>query len=138
MNIQNRCASLDEAIATGNVEEINFILDAAKGLLKESLIIKAKEYLKMVALCEKIHNDYEKYKGKCKTCTNCTPPSEAKENADCFLKELKGRGLYLNYDCDKFLPGSIKRGIDIAREGHWEQYLQKEKAMNKCLEIARR
>ena len=32
---------------------------------------------------------------------------------------------YLAMDCDAVLEGSIKRGVDVARNGHWDEYAQK-------------
>lgn len=65
-------------------------------------------------------------------------PAEATGSAFCFHAEIEARLSYLNNDCDKLLDGSIHRGVNIARKGHWEEYAQKQAAMLKCLNIALR
>ena len=134
MSTDSITATLNHAIATGNVEEINTILEVASDLLPKAVVLAVDAFLAKNAKCKEIHEEYKQY--KCKKCNDCTSRTQAAASAKCFANELQGRMRYLAMDCDAVLEGSIKRGVDVARNGHWDEYAQKQAAMFKCLEKA--
>ena len=134
MSVDSITASLNDAIAAGNVEAVKTILEAASGLLPKAVVTAAVAFLAKNAICQRIHDGYKQY--KCEKCNNCTSRTQAAASAKCFANELQGRMRYLAMDCDAVLEGSIKRGVDVARKKHWDEYAQKQAAMFKCLEKA--
>ena len=124
--------SLNEAIATGNVAEIDAILDVSGDLLSDAAKGAAKAFLKKVAKCEAIHAAYSAL--NCKGCGSCSK-DEAKANAACLTAEVAGRAAFLKSKCDYALAGSIAKGSALAEKGHQIQLVEKSTALAKCIAI---
>ena len=49
------------------------------------------------------------------------------------IAEISGRTLYLKKKCDKYMPGSIKKGTQKAIMGHKTEIANKTKALASCI-----
>jgi RHS repeat-associated protein len=130
--LQSLGIALEEAIAAGDVAEVETILDAAEGVLSESREAAARDFLAQVAECETIYAEYDAMGKTCRKCTSCMSMAEIIRNAQCFAFEIAGREAYLDAECDYVLAGSIARGSASAESGHIKELAEKTAAMLKC------
>ena len=134
LSVDSITASLNDAIATGNVEAVKTILEAASGLLPKTAGKAAVAFLVKNTICKELHRRYKQ--NNCKKCDgNCTSRTQAAASARCFANEIQDRMRYLAMDCDAVLEGSIKRGVNVARKGHWDEYAQNRQ---QCLNVLKK
>lgn len=128
LGLQSVPVSLTEALASGNVAQVESILagmeegDAGYAL--------AEAWLKKVAKCEAIWAAYKAL--NCTGCSRCTTKEQAIANAACLTLEIAGRAAYLKLKCDYCLAESIARGSAVAEKGHQTQLVEKTAALANC------
>lgn len=117
LGLQSVPVSLAEAIASGNVAQVEAILagmeegDAGYAL--------AQAFLKKVAACIALHTAYDVL--KCPSCKKCVSKEQAIANSACLATEIALRQAYINKKCDYCLAISIARGSALAAAGHEKQ-----------------
>ncbi len=131
--LQSPGFALAEAIAEGDVAEVETILDASEDVLTKDQIAAAREFLAKDARCVAVHAAYKAAGANCRSCNTCTTRAQAEANAACFTAEIAGRTLYLKLGCDYVLAGSIARGSAAAAAGHRAQLAAKAAALAKCV-----
>jgi RHS repeat-associated protein len=134
LGLQSAQIGLAEAIASGNVAQIEAILAGADGVLSDAEIAAARAFLQRVATCEAIYAAYKAL--NCKGCNGCADKQSALANGACLTAEIAGRALYLKNKCDYCLAGSIARGSQKAEGGHRIELANKTRALAKCTAAA--
>jgi hypothetical protein len=128
LGLQSPQVGLAEAIASGNVAQVESILAGmAEG---DAGYAMAQAFLKKVAQCTATWAAYKAL--KCKGCDGCKTKEEAGVNATCLTLEVTGRAAYLKMKCDYVLAGSIAKGSKKAEAGHQIELANKTKALAKC------
>ena len=128
LGLQSPQITLTEAIASGNVAQVESIL---AGMVEgDAGYALAQAFLKKNAECLATWTAYKAL--KCKGCDGCKTKAEAAANAACLTLEVAGRAAYLKLRCDYVLAGSIARGSKKAEAGHRIELANKTKALAKC------
>ncbi len=125
--------ALEEAIAAGNVQEVETILDAVGdvGVLSDEQIAAARAFLAKDAKCLAIYAAYKAL--DCRGCRKCTTEKEALANIACLTAEIAGRTAYVKLECDYVLAGSIIFGSAKKETGHKKEIVEKTVALAKCV-----
>ncbi len=131
--LQSPGIALAEAIAGGDVAEVDTILDVSGDVLTKDQIAAGRAFLAKNARCIAIYAVYKAAGAKCRSCDTCTTRAEAEANAACFTAEIAGRTLYLKLGCDYVLAGSIARGSRNAEVNHETELANKARALAKCV-----
>jgi len=132
LGLQSVPVSLTEAMASGNVAQVESILAGMEE--GDAGYAVAEAWLKKVAQCEAIWAAYKAL--GCKGCKGCTTSGQAAANAACLTAEIAGRAAFLKLKCDYCLAGSIAAGSAKQEKGHQTELANKTAALARCVAAA--
>ncbi len=124
---------LADAIAAGNVEEVETIIDASGDVLAKTEVQAADELLALNARCLSVYYGYKDL--GCRGCkgSRCLRRPIAMANFICLDIEVSLRLEYFRLRRDFILAGSIAFGSTLNEKWHIEQIIEKQAAADYCL-----